>query len=488
MFSFKSLLSAILIPMSLLAVYERKDVHIDSVKPDELHFPQNFLFGFAIAAAQNDEEDPNSTWTRWQQTTWPDGTPHINGGQRSGKACDHWNLYQEDIKLMKEDFNANTFRFSVAWSRIEPKEGEFNQEALRHYSQEVDALLAAGIVPMITLHHFDHPIWFEDRGAFEKEENIKYFVRFSQEVFKVLGSKVPLWCTINEPTIYMFQGYLPFNNVFPPAKGRCLPPSWPLATKVLRNLLQAHTETYYALKALPEGEKAQIGLVHQYLKFEPYRWWNPGDQFMPVVMNYLMVNAVIDFMQTGTFSYGIPGYYKEEYKAPEGKLSDFVGLNYYSRVLCNVLDKRKSVCLDDEVMTDMPYALYPHGLYLAIKDVARLGLPIYITENGTADNQENDWRRAKFFREYLKMVSLAIEDGFDVRGYYCWTLTDNFEWDCGYEPQFGVYGVNRETQERKLKKGARHYARVIKASLEGRLTHHTSDYREAGPAQVATAA
>lgn len=485
MVSFKRLLVALLIPFNLLAmtgekVYEREPVHINLVNSDELHFPKNFLFGFAIAAAQNDAEDPNSMWTRWQQTTWPDGTPHIEDGQRSGRACDHWNLYKEDIRIMKQDFNANTFRFSIAWSRVEPREGEFSREALQHYSQEVDALLAAGIVPMITLHHFDHPIWFEDKGAFEKEENIKYFVRFSQEVFRVLGSKVPLWCTINEPTIYMFQTYLPFNPKFPPGTGKkhskFFPfPAFPLASKVLRNLLQAHAETYRALKAMPNGDRAQIGLVHQYLKFEAYRWWNPGDQFMPVVMNKLMVNAVIDFLQTGLYSDGIPLYYREEYRAPEGKLSDFIGLNYYSRVLVDVF-RGDSVAAEDEVMTDMPYALHPQGLYLAIKDISRLKLPIYVTENGTADNQENDYRRMKFFKEYLKMVSLAIEDGYDVRGYYCWTLCDNFEWDMGYKPQFGVYSVNRETQERKMKKGARVYARIIKAALEGSLTSHTSDY------------
>ena len=260
-----------------------------------------------------------------------------------------------------------------------------------------------------------------------------------------------------------------------------------LASKVLKNLLQAHTETYRTLKAMPGGDKAQIGLVHQYLKFEPYHWWNPGDQFMPILMNKLMVDSVLDFLQTGIYTDGIPLFYKEEYRAPEGKLSDFIGLNYYSRVLCDVLSKQKSVCLEDEVMTDMPYALYPQGLYLAIKDISRLGLPIYITENGTAVDQEIDYRRSKFFREYLKMASLAIEDGYDVRGYYCWTLTDNFEWDMGYKPQFGVYSVNRETQQRKMKKGARVYARIIKDTLDGRLIAHTSDYR-APEATTATAA
>lgn len=474
MVSFKmALLCSLLISGLLFAAVDRKNVHINNVKVGELYFPENFLFGFANAEQQNSSEDdlPNSDWTRWQKTTWPNGKPHIEDAQRQGKSCDFWNLYKEDIRLMKQDFNVNTFRFSVSWDRIEPKEGEFSEEALNHYSDLVDSLLAAGIIPMITLHHFASPIWFADKDGFEKEENIHYFVRFAKKVFERLGDKVPLWCTINEPTIYMFQGYLPLNCKFPPGKGGLT--SWPLAVKVLRNLMQAHTETYHALKAMPGGDKAQVGLVHQHLKIESYFWWNLIGQGLGKLLNYLMAYSVLDFMKTGTFSYGLTGYFREEYKAPEQKLSDFIGLNYYSRVLIKWFG---STHAPDEVMTDMPYALYPQGLYDAIKDVSVLGLPIYITENGTADNQENDWRRAKFFKEYLKMVSLAIEDGYDVRGYYCWTLTDNFEWDMGYKPHFGVYSVNRETQERKLKNGGLVYANIIKASRAGQLTQHTSDY------------
>ena len=148
-------------------VIQMQDLH-----GDELYFPRDFKWGFAIAEQQNSGADnlPNSNWSRWEQTKFANGQPHIKGDQRSGKSCDHWNLYKEDIKLMKEDFNANAFRFSVAWDRIEPVEGLFSQEALQHYSDEVDALLANGIEPMITLHHFAHPQWFENKGAFERRK------------------------------------------------------------------------------------------------------------------------------------------------------------------------------------------------------------------------------------------------------------------------------------------------------------------------------
>ena len=211
--------------------------------------------------------------------------------------------------------------------------------------------------------------------------------------------------TINEPTIYVFQGYL--RCVFPPGKGGMFT-GFPIAAKVLRNMMQAHTETYRALKALPGGENAQIGLVHQYLKFKSYTCWNPAELMPPLMFNGILVTAVLEFLKTGTFSYGIPFIFNEEYHA-EGTLTDFIGLNYYSRAVIEMQwsnwCKVDGSCYPHEVMTDMPYAIYPKGLYNAIKDVAQLGVPIYITENGVADkNNTNDSRRVQWIREYLKAV------------------------------------------------------------------------------------
>ncbi len=469
---------------SAYAAIERKNIEIDKLHLDELYFPKTFLFGFAIAEQQNSGEGnlPDSNWSHWERTSFEGGAPHIRRGQRSGTSCDHWNRYQEDIKLMKEDFGANAFRFSLAWDRIEPVRGQYSEAALKHYSDEVDALLKAGITPMITIHHFAHPQWFEEMGAFEKEENIAIFVDFARKVFEVLGNRVKLWCTINEPTAYVLQGYL--TGAFPPGKSV----DKPLAGKVLRNLMQAHTEVYKALKGMPGGNEAQIGLVHAYLKFEPYCFFNPLEYLPGLFFNSGFLNdSVLNFLKTSEFSCGFPLYYYESYKAPEGPVSDFIGLNYYSRVivelkLTNILTLNlgqaiEPSCYPGEVMTDMPYALYPQGLYYAIVEVAKTGLPIYITENGIADKENiNDWRRAKFFREYPKIASIAIEDGYDIRGYFCWTLDDNFEWDMGYDMCFGVYSVNLETKERKIKEGATKYAEIMKASIAGLLQRHTSDY------------
>ena len=324
---------------------------------------------------------------------------------------------------------------------------------------------------MITLHHFAHPQSFEEMGAFEKEENITYFVRFAQTVFSRLGSKVQLWCTINEPSIVVLQGY--FRGVFPPGKGNIVT-GQPLRRKLLRNMMQAHTETYKALKAMPGGSGAQIGLVHQYLKLESYSCWNPFEFMGPLLSNTLLNNTILDFLRTGTFSYGVPFLFNEEYRA-EGPLTDFIGLNYYSRAVLEMQwsnwGKIGGSCYPGEVMTDMPYAIYPKGLYDAIKDVAQIGVPIYITENGIADkNNTNDSRRVQWIREYLKAVSLAIEDRYDVRGYFYWTLMDNFEWDMGHEPRFGLY-----TSDRKMKEGGQAYASIINAARAGNLAQATSD-------------
>jgi beta-glucosidase len=439
------------------------------INTDEIKVDKSFLWGAAICEYQNSGADhcDKSNWAHWETTTFPDGSPHIIHNQKSGSACDHWNRYPEDIKLMQE-LGLNSLRFSVDWSKIQPQEGTFNEQALQHYAERCDALIEAGIKPLITLHHFTHPQWFEEKGGFEKEENIQYFVEFCKKVFEALSSKVELWCTINEPTVYVFQGYI--RGVFPPGKsGRLglIPTS--AAAQVLQNLMKAHVDVYTALKAMPGGDKAQIGLVHQYLQFVPYSWWHLAEKLPGFMLNHFLNDSVVNFCATGKFTYtfSIPWVLniQAEYQAPTEKFLDFIGLNYYSRVLVTLRPGHgSSSCYPHEIMTDMPYAMYPQGLYDAIKDMARLKVPIYITENGIAD--EKDDRREAFIKQYLYALSRALQEGYDVRGFYYWSLMDNFEWDMGTTMKFGLYKVDFATQERKLRDGARHYASIIQKNKD----------------------
>jgi len=423
----------------------------ETLNIEAISFKPEFLFGAAICEFQNSGDTlVNSNWNRWQNSFDAHGKPHIKNGQKSGKSCDFWHNYKQDIKLIKE-FGLKSLRFSIDWSMIEPKQGEFNQEALAHYHDLCDELIQAGITPMVTLHHFTHPIWFEDLGGFEFEKNIRYFIRFSEFIFKEFHEKVSLWCTINEPGIYTFMSYL--LGAFPPGKVKPL-----VAYQVLKNLLQAHVETYQALKKLPGGDKAQIGFAHQHLVFEPYHKINILDYLVPKFFNPLITEKIFEFFKTGKFEYSLSDIVTISYEAPENqKLLDFIGLNYYSRVLINWFTPS---CRPHEIMTDMPYPIFAEGFYHAIAKMAELQVPIYITENGIADKDDN--RRELWLKRYLFALYQAIQDNYDVRGYYYWSLIDNFEWDMGFEPKFGLYQVNFETQERALRSSSRYFSQLLK--------------------------
>lgn len=440
--------------------------------PQPLSLPQ--LMGTAWAEFQNSGDIlKNSQWDTWQKLNRP-GNPTIHDGQQSGHACDHWNRFAQDIKLVKE-IGFNACRFSLDWSMIEPVQGQFDQKAIDHYHAEIDEMLRLNITPMATMHHFVHPQWFEKLGAFEKLENIAIFKNFCIKIFKEFSGKVKLWCTINEPAPFVFQGYI--NKAFPP--GIC---DLQKAGEVLRNLLIAHILVYRTLKALPEGDTTQIGLVHQYLTFEPYNDWNIIEKTPTYFLNYVFNDVILDFLKTGEFSFNVPpctpfvahvsidNNVKAQFpglQLDKRPYFDFIGLNYYSRVVIqqqqwNVFCENAVIpsCKPGEVMTDMPYPLYAQGLYEAIADVAQFGVPIYITENGVADAKDD--RREKFFKEYLGVLSQALEDGFDIRGWFYWSLMDNFEWNDGFIPRFGLYEVDFKTQQRTLRPSVTWLQRLLK--------------------------
>jgi beta-glucosidase len=477
-----------------------------------------FLWGAAISNWQNGPiPNDQSNWRKWEQ-----GKGNIKHGHASQASCDHWNYYREDIKAL-DAIGFNGLRFSLEWSAIEPVEGEWDEKVIQHYHDELDALLAAGKTPMVTLHHFVLPQWFEERGAFEEEKNIKYFVRFAQKAFAEFQDKVTLWCTVNEPSVYTSQTYI--FGAFPP--GEVL--SLEKAGTVLKHLLQAHVRTYRALKKMPGGDKAQIGIVHQHLLFRPYHdtaFTQPKWQVLGPLHDLLslpegtMANffslpsvATFEFLRTGNFEFTIdpflntclsliksgrtpltslqrkisnflnfaqtasakelcrslcPKALSISYEDPEAPQSfDFVGLNYYSQVLLNILAD-KPAQRDGDLKTDFWYAFYPEGFYKAIVDVAELKVPIYITENGIADNQESSERRAKWIQRYVYTLSRALQEGYDIRGYFYWTLMNNFEWNEGYEPEFGLYKVSWQGKKRILTlcNGTQRLIEIIKSTHE----------------------
>lgn len=423
---------------------------------DDLNFPEGFIWGAATAAHQVEGGCDNNNWHEWEQGGDGDGRDRIRGGAVSGATCEHWTRYPEDIRLMST-LGIRAYRFSLEWSKIEPEEGKFNQAALDHYSAVIDALLAAGIEPMITLYHFTHPIWFMEKGAFEKMENVTFFQRFCEKVFNEYSDRVKKWCTINEIEVEAAQSY--FKGDWPPGKQ-----DGQIMGKVMQHLLEAHVQVYRALKILPNGDKVEIGLVKNIFQFDPWRPWHLADNLAGRLLNRVFNDSIIDFFTTGRFKIFVPGLVTvDHFNSQALHSNDFIGLNYYSHLPVKFKWDRNDFfefrARPTEIPTDMEYSIYPEGFYRALKQIGKLGLPIYVTENGIADFQDD--RREHYIRRYLYALSRAISTGSDVRGYYYWSLLDNFEWAEGYEMKFGLYQVDFNTQKRALRDGSTTYREII---------------------------
>jgi beta-glucosidase len=445
----------------LIFNHNRPQLSWDWSKADtaNLVFPEDFLWGAASSAYQVEGFNDNSQWYLWESTVDAKGSPMIARRQLCGLACDEWRRYPLDIRMMK-DLGLNSYRFSVEWSKIEPKEGVFDTLAIQHYQDECDSLIAHGITPMVTLHHFTNPIWFERKGAFEKKENVADFVRFTEVVFNALKDRVKLWCTINEPAVYVVEGY--FEGTTPPGKK-----DPQLAAVVLRNILEAHVQAYRKIKSLPGGDQVQVGLVKNLTQADPYRKWNPFDWIFANLIENVFNGTTLHFIQTGDYRFNMPtmGHLTDSNPDARGSF-DFIGLNYYShynyKFSLNLERAFRPRLLRGEVKTDMDYGMYPEGFYRAIQTVSALGKPVYVTENGIADARDD--RRAQFITRYLYALSKGIHDGYDIRGYYYWSLIDNFEWSFGWDMKFGLYALDRGTQLRFLREGSKRYQEIVQGS------------------------
>ena len=428
----------------------------EKINTKNMFFPKDFSWGTATAAHQVEGNNTNNNWYQWEYSFDENEKSRIHNNQKSGFSVDHWNNYPNDIKLMK-DLGTNHYRFSIEWSRIEPSKGVIDQDALEHYRLICNELVNNNITPVVTLYHFTHPIWFEEIGAFEKKENIQYFISYSDTVFKFLNDLVPIWCTINEPAVFVSQGY--FNGVFPPGKK-----DPKLAAIVLGNLLDSHVELYRHLKQTPAGKKSKIGIVKNIFQFEPYQRWNIMDWAVSSMLDSVFNSSIINYFKTGDFDFHLPLQARLSFQNPEAiSAMDFIGLNYYSHYLVSARPNIKEpfVFLErrNEIQTDMDYSIYPEGFYRALHTIKKLGAPIYVTENGIAD--KDDTRRSLFINRYIYAMYKAMREGVDIRGYFYWTLMDNFEWAEGYDKKFGLYSVDFKTQERTLRKGSNSFKKII---------------------------
>jgi beta-glucosidase len=418
-------------------------------------FPAQFKWGTATAAHQVEGNNTNNDWWAFEQQ--PGAICHED---RSGLACDWWRNAERDVELMA-DMKHNSHRLSVEWSRIEPEEGTWDAAAIARYRQILLAMRQRGIEPMVTLFHFSSPLWLARQGGWRNPAVVGRFHRFVHHVVELLGDLVTLWCTINEPNVYAALGYL-FGEHAPGEK------SLVLYFRVLRHLLQAHAAAYRAIHSL-QGQ-AQVGLVKNVQIFEPLSPESPAESRAARLVDYLFNDITFKGATDGRLR--LPLGLGLSDQGPLADSLDFWGLNYYSRQRVSLRHLDGGL---DDILRPTPGAevsdcgrhgtygeVYPAGMYRALKRVAGLGKPIYITENGLPD--DDDDQRPRFLLTHLAQVQRAIAEGVDVRGYYHWSFTDNFEWAEGWALRFGLVALDEKNQERLPRPSARLFTEIIQAN------------------------
>lgn len=427
------------------------------IRTDDIAFPQNFLWGAATSAYQIEGGLTKNTWYRWERTPKEHGYPRIARGETAGMAANHYKLYREDVKLM-QDFGLNAYRFSIEWSRIEPEEGKFDLAAIEHYRDLIRRLRAANIEPMIALHHFTDPLWFADKGGFEKEENLQYWYRYANRLFNEYQDEVVYWGTFNELNLYPVSSYL--EGGLPPGKH-----DFALSCRVAKHMLMAHVTTYENFKKGSRSKKHQVGAILSVLEARPHNSWALLDWIVADYEEQIWMGGMLDFFKTGRYAVSLPFKGEYSYENRDGiRAMDFFGVNYYTRATvyfnpfsASFYDRGQ---LSGFPKTDMDWAIYPEGLLYAIKKISTIGVPMIVTEVGLADG--DDSRRGDFIRRHIYALSVALKEGYEVRGFYYWSLLDNFEWLEGFDKRFGLYRVDYKTFKRTLNPGSREYQKVIR--------------------------
>jgi beta-glucosidase len=423
-----------------------------------LKMPDGFLWGAATAAHQNEGGNRNNQWSAWEAQPG-----RIYAGQKSGAATGWWNLETaaDDFDRAAE-IGLNSLRISVEWSRIEPAPGVFDQTALRKYAEMIGLLRARGLEPLVTLHHFTDPLWLTEMGAWENPAVEEFFNRFVARVVEALGDQVTLWCTINEPLVYAYLGYL--GGPFPPGVN-----SMRRAFNVLRRMLLAHGRAYRTIHRMQNN--ARVGLTHNHRVFLPAHPASAADRRAAALLDRIANRNVYEAITAGRL---LPPLGVGQRVTPLIDACDYIGVNYYTpvRVAFDLsqpgeLFARQFFAADaelsDTTFTGEAYGeINPGGLYLALQHAAAYGKPLYITENGLPDHDDDV--RPRFIATHLAETWRAIRDGADVRGYYHWTLVDNFEWADAWGLRFGLFEHDPETGVRTPRTSAAVYSRIAQAN------------------------
>jgi beta-glucosidase len=408
-------------------------------------FPDGFYFGASTSSHQVEGKCRND-WTVWEKQnakrlavesvkyknlpSWDviekqalDPDNYI-----SGVAVDHYNRYPEDIDIAKK-IGINAYRFSIEWSRIEPQKGVWDSTELDHYKKMIGLLRKRSIEPFVTIWHWTLPLWLSENGGLMHPDFPELFARYAVKLAQEFSGNVKFFILINEPEIYSLNSYL--RGIWPPQKKSIIK-----YLRVINTLIKSHKLAFKEIKKIIPG--SMIGTACNMSYFETGN--GPVNRFIAYASELLWNRYFIDRVTS---------------------FVDFIGVNYYFHNRINYgFNKNRNI-----KMSDMGWELYPEGILPLLSKLKKYKLPVYITENGLADSADNN--RAWFIEITLRSVLKSIIQGVDVRGYFHWSLLDNFEWDKGFWPRFGLISVDRKNLSRKIRsKSVTMYKQIITKGLE----------------------
>ncbi len=438
-------------------------------------FPKDFIWGAAASAYQiegayDEDEKGESIWDRF---THQKG--NIFNGYTGDVACDHYHKYKKDVELMNK-IGLDSYRFSISWPRIFSKgTGKVNQKGLDFYKRLINELLENEIKPVPTLYHWDLPQVLQERGGWSNRDTAKYFQEYAFRVIDEFEGLVDQWITHNEPWVASFVGHA-FGQHAPGKQ------NYQTALQVLHHILLSHGMVVKSFKE--EEREGQIGITVNLGDFQPASdkkedlaaAWRQDNFMNKIVLDPLFrakyPKEFFDFIQKNTGEIEI----RDQDMSIVSYPMDFLGINYYSRNLIKHAEEKniietKELKVEDSQYTEMGWEVYPPGIYNVLKRVNNeySDLPLYITENGAAfqdklteNGKVKDQDRINYLREHIKNVYKAIQDGIPLKGYYVWSIMDNFEWAYGYSKRFGLIYVDyKDNQKRYLKESAKWYRKVI---------------------------
>jgi beta-glucosidase len=395
----------------------------------QIEFPPLFLWGAAISSYQTEGQNYNSDWALWEKKF---------NLEAAGKTTNHYNLFEKDFASAKE-LNLKTLRISLEWSRLCPSQNNFAQEEFSHYKNVLNSLNGLEILPIVTLHHFTNPVWFAQKDGWQNSGNVDFFLRYLKKTVEYFKHDVKYWLIFNEPLVYVYNGFVRGN--WPPGIK-----SISQARKVLSHIVSAYKTGYQEIKNIYRQSSlaCEVSFAKHIRYFCACPSFNLGQNFISSFARHKMFNH---------------GLLEELCSA---RCVDFIALNYYCKEYVQFKGIIGQECSHShkERKNYLGWHVYPQGLHKLLISVKKWDLPVFVMENGTAESENLFYE--DYLRTHILSVYKALQAGVKVKGYLWWSLLDNFEWDKGFGPRFGLIEVNYQTFERRIKPFAYNYAKICR--------------------------